>query len=688
MESSDAIHKNVLGAALSETDTVSALLSAVQSSYRVKSEKLYNYCKEHYYYGLPEGSAVTDTSIGTNLQKIIAILETEEGVPIEIVTAQSGTIVPEMYIEHFKATVLLVDDSTGVIGGYTHEGVSAPLYYDSAVFNDESNMRVLMHYFDVNSTQVDLVVLVPIPTINSTSAYYSVKYEISSSSEVKYWFYEIGSGLYPSIEETNSAVADSVFMPIVSIKNNKDDIIDSEIEELRKTTNTATKIVGFDLETITDAINDTENNPDAELVDDAFITYTLDINTESDAGIKYMYEFFDLMDQSIKVGDKALYDEYIENNGKYTTCMPVGDGGEFCTTHDMPYNLNILNVTDGQFNTRIGWNYIDKVLVTGSVGYVGSTTVERNVLPSKTIVLEDLYDPRVYRARVLEQSYIVLRRQLTDDSYIEMTVHGLEHATDIDGRGIVTQTLETSQDNNLFYLPVAHSIIEQLNSVEVEELYRETVGLIIYAIKGTKLEWYESKTFMFLLQVVIIAVSIILAQPQLAAINLTTTAGVLALVETAAINFLIVKAAEVIIKELGLDSAFVTALLAAAAAAYTGYTGDTLFTLSAEVLLDVVVVITTASSNVVEAESLELLKEEEEFLKSVEDKQEELDATKDMLGTTDDYLLGTVTRTTLMPSTGIDGFYNLAIGTSNTDIIIGSVTGYVDNALQLPNTLQ
>jgi len=312
----------------------------------------------------------------------------------------------------------------------------------------------------VSSGIISVVAYVP-------DLYVIAKYYEVSNNDWYYWFYKIGTGTYPVLDDAATVYGTSEFMPVAVLRNNfintnadKTSVAYLETQELLKT-------VGVDLDEMTDAISD---SPDIGNVADAFIHFSINLSDNTPEISKLVYETFSQLFE-----DSGLYND---QGTDAVTGKPLG--GYSAAIKELPYN------------TALGWKTQTRSVVAGSIGPVGTY---QKLITTATNSVGDL----------------VMRKQEAEEYYVEYIMTSVTGLTFIDRTGqLGTQVGSVGQ--NLVggvELPLAFFFIDSLDFQEQTNIFPYTLKLSIYAASITYLKWYKTSAFSLVLQIIAIIVTVV-----------------------------------------------------------------------------------------------------------------------------------------------------------------------------------
>jgi len=281
--------------------------------------------------------------------------------------------------------------------------------------------------------------------------YYIVEYYSTDVSEWYYWLYNPELELHPSLDVNNSYVGELEMLPVITLRANTVDTVDLEGSDLLADTEAMTKLIGVDLQSFTDSINE---SPDIDSVEDAFIHFGVKPLDTSEVVSKALFEMFNFM-----------YDD--------TELMDIAESKYFAIFQEHT------------MNHAMAWTSQSREVVAGVIGPIGTHNHE-------TISTD-----------------LIMSFQGVEESYLEITVTELNSTTAIDREGLWgVKAFNVAMDN--FFVPLSYHFTTLMSPIEQSELIMKSMLVSIYAATITHLEWYETEAFGNFLQIVGYVVMIII----------------------------------------------------------------------------------------------------------------------------------------------------------------------------------
>lgn len=287
---------------------------------------------------------------------------------------------------------------------------------------------------------------------------------------------------------------------------------------------------------------------------------------------------------------------------------------------------------------------------------------------------------------------ITLRKQLDEDTYREIVIHGLLYSNKIYGGSIShVSNLEASRqkEQQKVLIPLDVEIVNNLPFNTRNYLIYTSFHLVVNAIKVVKLKWYETSFFSAFVQVIGLAFSAISLGTSTIITGLVTAAaaGITALAQVViklVIQSILINATfKFAIDKLGLEKSFILALVVS----FVGL-------LNRGFKLDIPIDFTFISSqffnkiNTVSTESLEDILEDQKNLDNKYNAQMEAinAANKDLGNSSLIDPLNCYDTIGMFPQETVNNYYTRMVGLPNSGTLaIQAVTNFVDNALSLEN---
>lgn len=651
----DILKEAIVGAVTGNYSISDSLLTEALYGFQSKVDKYYRYGSRDpndldnpgFFHGLPTGTSFTHAA---NLTEIKRIIEEEVGEPINVIEHRYGEL---------KETSLLNPDLASILYTYTEMDkvynrgfiipvdlvngnitvtnppeppADAPAMKEGGTLTTLTVIRELYEGFNDNKPYTFIFYRYPDVTGNTYSytndEYVSPQYLslkdtfifarytlVSDPTRLYQWSYNTTAGIHPSLVPTETGY-ESPYYPIAILRDDKrnldeyDKFIDipwfgqsltplTDSEEQAVLYHSTQKLLGYidlDVDSIMEAVKE---NPDIEVIDDVFVSFSVDIQTQEKAGIEYLWTYFNHLAISANVS-KALWESFKNSTGYRGIPLSV---------------IEIAEGGYGDFHIEIGYHFIDVIEHTGILSKDGKAVYvksESEPLPGIPVPWTgDSWDP----------SSITFSKQTEEDKYISITVYGLKHKSFVHKESDVYVNMQVSIDRpGSFYIPLDRPIVEQLGSFKETDLFMESLCLIVYAIQETEVKWYQTKAFQILVSVVAIVVSILTLNPAAFLASLTWTgAAIAAAVIIAGIYIARIVLDWLVTKVGGIFAILIAIVIIVLTVYFTGYLNNNMW---AEVFLKAVSAIVESEQRLAQRELEELQSEIEEFQAEAEAKQE------------------------------------------------------------------
>lgn len=674
----------IVQAIIQDRDVTEVLLEFSLTSFDKAAEKYFNYGRDTFTNGLPESTLSDGVIDRATVRKLLTGIE---GEAVAIVFAEMG--VPSVDFISFEYLQINQNyDPTTKLVGTPSFGSAYPVYFHDSKFEGVGQVEITFREGHPNPNDDTYVsVTYPITNLDINDIYYHVTYyKISDPlTPFIYWTYNTSLGLHPTLDSLLAQTPESTYFPIVPIRTNKVNLIDVP-GDLRDTSEHMLDFMTIDLANITTSI---VGNPDIADIDDVYLMYGVNIQSTVPATMDYLWNFF----HGLSFNTRASRESFGEWQNTRNKSSPV------------PLVANRLNIEDGEAKFVILYNYITVNLVTGVIGSIGDVTRE-NIFRDNMGFYDERENwntvnalPNQVTSRVISNSSMVLRKQVSEDTYIEIDINGLNQISWVYQDYTVVRNLEDSMSADMeFFIPLNHATLNSFTNFSKtrSEVLYDSLKLVFHAVVLTKLAWYQTSAFKFLVVVVLVVVSLVTLQPQLATIvsafDVGLTAGLWVALEILAESYVVGLTAEAIVSELlkHVDSEIALALAVVVTIITMVYAkkGPSALPWADEILRASQAVIKGVATKTQE-DLRDLLEDTAEFLKDVEEKQEEIDAANDLLGSSiiDPLLIIENNPIFLENETPFD-FYQRTTHNTNPGVrSLDAIENFVSGALKLPDTI-
>ena len=705
----NTVRSAVLRSLIKGGDVGDYLIGGLVQSLGIRTERMFDYASKHYTNGLPSGSFKTSTD---GIPEVEAVIGALEGIPVITEYVKFGPLNPY----HLAWTKLVnefgYDPETNIVNSLT---VGANKFYiQDIVLTVPSALTA--NYLDDESSYWDTPLEVrdipgrkpkasnyeeifksPKVTVNPTISvinitvycvtnisssiysfpsaktsfaftladldtnadYFQAKYVVGGIT--KYWQYLLNSGTEPTLDNVfNSPIVENgSFFPFTYFRYNNVKASTNSTNPAFTSSKKMLKYLNMDYEKLITNINE---NPDIGSVQQAMLMFAVPGNTTKAHEQRYLFDFF----SSIYTADVATLD-----------ADPTRKLGT-----DNASKLTIV-IQDNKFKMSVSATNITRKVKRGNIGTYASSFV-------MTYANQEYEQWGDNGIEVLSQSVPVpihrYQKQITPDFYEEIEVINLKTTFWVFGE----YTTIGNETSAILMIPLDHSITEQYSSMDRELLYASSLHFIFNSMQIQKIKWYQSGLFSFLMIIVAIAIVIVSWGTQVQWLGAALAAGEYAiameiitiLLEELLVGLLINELVTLFVKAIGVDAAFIVAVIAAAYGAYTKFSTVSMQqSVWGEKLLTVATGLIKSAQTVTNSLLEDLIAQKSEFDLYVEDALKTLDDAKNLLFT--DHVLSPLD---LIPEMSPGQYFDLRGRSNNIGVSIGirSTTHYVENALTLP----
>ena len=717
----DSPKQGVISALFAGDDQMAEhILERVVNSIGVKAERMYQYGKKTYLYGLPNSTLFTNT---TGEEVAQAAIESELGQEVTLdyyhfgalnnlhygwltlvnsygyrqatneLTVLSATKGAPVYLNDLQVVVVqataeemqngsLDQWGTPATAGYTPLRPAqlsgswgtvrkpTPFAKDSTASNDYFRLSYLWKSGGIlHQETLQFLMSLEDPTLD----YFQVKYSYVPSGQTlplhKYWTYRSGAGTWPALDELFTSEHDNLgsFFPIGYFRYNKTptstDVTSTEYKHSKK----LLKYLDMDYDSVRDSINE---NPDIADVESALVMLAVPAITSNGMEQRYLFDFF-----------KSLY----QKTGKIHYSVAEMSYENTYWTEDR--SQISLVIQDARFKMALRLSGLYRRIRVGTLGAKGTYTSgfdTSRTITEQGIQYVDEYD---LVGTPYEITYTApchyYRHQVADNLYEEIEVYALQSVYYISGNYADT----AFEQDPVLLIPLDHGITEHYSASEREQLYARSLHYLFNTKIVTKVKWYQSTFFKFVMIVVAVVISILSFNPGPMMAAIAAGGMVLAtFIATAILEGLLFSLAfKLFVKIVGAKFAMLIAVVAAVYSLGSGMmNGGSLEGVPwGEELLQISSGISKAVNDSIQGEMKELQKEMGEFQSFVEDQNAALEKANALLENQN--LLSPFVVFGESPT----DYYERTTHSGNIGVIgLDAVTSYCDVALTLPKLSQ
>lgn len=498
-----------------------------------------------------------------------------------------------------------------------------------------------------------------------TKDYHMAEWVTNTGTKKGYFVYQYGQG---------NTVLDTIFdaeyndqgnfLPwtYFRYKKQRDDIDKTSVEYKH-----AKKMADYLNMDYQDLVDNIHENPDINDVEQAMMVMGVPAVTTNAIEQRYLFDFFSGLYQQTKT---------------YPNSSSTVDNYSVLGRLNAELNLSSIILQDKRFKMALQWRNIIKRKVAGTIGEVGTYKSGMGVIPS-SMQVPSLDGSTITWDTSLKSHWY--QYQVTTGVYEEILVNGLKMVY-----YIIDGYTTTGDENNeeLLLIPIDVSIARVYSIVQREELYTRSLHLVFNSVVVTKLKWYQTGLFRFIMIVIAIVITVFsygstwqTIGAALAAGTVTLTAVLMALLQELIKLLIIQLVIKMFVQAVDWKFAIVVAMVVAAA-----YAGDLIEPSSFNGVLTSKDMI-TISTGLIKQAGVEIGNDLAEISQEILDFQKESKKALETLRSTSEELLGQDNRLVPLIIFGETPtqFFDRTVHYGNIGALsLDVVSNYVDTALRLP----
>lgn len=393
------------------------------------------------------------------------------------------------------------------LGDYVHTAYQSVVTYDGGITTSTRDAlpgeEDSTHFAETSverAGEIQSTTTKTVVSISGSVATVTVSQTIEVVSRPKYFMYLLGSGTQPSLDaQYSTADLESPYFPAVPLRGNNTDLLTPARQStpLYKTSKKLLAKVGLDIDDLREKVNSNSSIGD---IDYAFAVFGVSLNATSPESKAYLFRYMDYL-RSISSVTSMQFNDWVDHyNTKYGGGAPLVDV-EAPPTNSVEIYCSTYR-TDN-YDVRLQWQYIDGALLSGEVSpgaKKGTVTVTMGASNQHSLS-DDL---------IVDSSMLVLRRQVDENTYEQLTVSGLTFENFIyQGKSVIITAADamSDPDEGGFIIPLNQEIVRTTPLIELTNLSYQCVHMVFNCYKVVKQKWYQ--TTLFKIIIVIIAIIII-----------------------------------------------------------------------------------------------------------------------------------------------------------------------------------
>ena len=424
------------------------------------------------------------TSVSINLSYTGSTLS-RRYVSIPVVVLSGGTSETEFVVRTYAQDEVLGDTAITITMDSivnTRESFEAVTLHTTnsvtTILTDDTSV-VITQSPSENPTPVDIDVTGTILESAYTPEYsLVVKYHNSANpaGEWFYWIYKYSDETYDFISPATT-LTDEEMLPVVIVKNENGAVNDDKTSDEYLSGKRMLKILGLDIDELTDSLIENENY---DQIQDVYVNFALSPSSTKELVSKALWLIF--------------YDLIVTKN--LTTTVD---------TYSMTF------VEQSVKNALVWTNHSYTTGLTGTL--TDSQEYEHEVIELELITIENP-DPDAYERLVTQEASddFYIRKQTAPNVYAELFIQNLSGLYTIkkeEFTSVITTRVVNEESDNGFTIPVSYSLIRELSLTEVMQLQEYMLRVDVYAADIVNIRWYATSTFSILFKIVSIVITVL-----------------------------------------------------------------------------------------------------------------------------------------------------------------------------------
>ena len=344
----------------------------------------------------------------------------------------------------------------------------------------------------------------------------------ATTSEAVSKRYQLGINEYPTLDAIwiNSNHIEQTYFPSIPFRIDSKDVLDEKLENTAafKATKKVVSLMGMDALSIRDQLN---VNKDVKDIDYAFLQAGVNMNTQSQAEMDYLFRFWELCE------------------GRQTATQATLTAWEALAAAVRPKpSTNRLEIQDtqsgnGAYKIAIEWDWVKKTLVDGQISPTAKVGTLDIVAGSGLT-----YEFTTSNSRLMMDSTVIsIRKQINPLQYEVIQISGAIHKNDVyKGKTIETLAKDSRAEpdkNEGFIIPLHMGIFDTMPLTKRTQLAQECIYMVFNCYVKTKQKWYQTSAFKWILAIVLVVITVLslgtatpAATAVWGAVTLATTFGI------------------------------------------------------------------------------------------------------------------------------------------------------------------
>lgn len=561
------------------------------------------------------------------------------------------------------------------------EIINAPVLRITCTWMEKPKIMSWNDSADSSHTYPEETFNIVLPALDLSKLYFQTYYsyvETTSSgstvNKIGYWTYLHGSGTYSNLDalEDTGSTATGQYFPNLYFRLNKQMLVNTGTDANKiaklKSVKKLTDKLGIDYEEVSSSIQ--ENNDIAD-VEQAVMVYGIPADTTNQLELRYLFDLFSNL-VTISGGSSG-----VSNTGS----------SFFGNSYDVI--TDVIQVSDKAMDIALQHGGITKERKVGVIGKIGTCLMG---IGSLTKNREESYswgDNTETRIVPWKIPYRYYQKQMGINLYDEIRVYNLSMSY-----RVWEDYRSTLGDNNkeIILLPLDKSITDTYKNFDQEELFQRSMYFVFNSRVTQKIKWYEKEIFGDLLKAAAIIATVVVGFSDggtfvkiAAAVSTAAYATAAAIILTQiAISYTIKVAFNLFVKMVGVDLAFIAALVAAAYGMQNQLaSGAKALTATAKEMLFVANGLVAGVNENIKLKLEDLLGDFKDFSALKTEQQDMLQDAEKLLES------NSVLSPLMIVGESPTDFYNRTTHLGNMGrLLLDDVHNFVDRSLQLPRTVE
>jgi len=383
------------------------------------------------------------------------------------------------------------------------------------------------------------------------SAYFQVKYFVGAVA--KYFMYGLGDATYPSLDalfdKPHSVTGE--FFPFIYFRFNKESMLADTASQEYITSEKLVKYLGMNYADVIASIHNPEQIPpsDLALVEQAMLMAAVPAITVNSLEQRYLFEYFDVLYQILNTGTTSLVLQRLP--ALFGMALPAA-------------GKSTQVIQDKRFKMTLANEGVSKRLVAGNIGKVDSYTSAYSTEVQTKAVTISTGEGSYESTESWDSPLYIYRKQISTSFYEEIIISNLTMTYFIYGQ--YTEIADNTESALL--VPIDTHILNSFSTPDQEMLFSRSLHYIFNSRQVQEVEWYQQAWFQIF--IIIIAVVVAYIYPPIGGWTLELVLQAVA--TAAAINIIM----PYLVKAIGIEAAFIVAIIAAVVAGYQIYDAGSL----------------------------------------------------------------------------------------------------------------